>query len=601
MKVMESEEIKESAPIQQDVVRKRGLLAGLVGAINSPWLLISIPIIVGLVALVQHPEIIINNLNKPYALAAGPVTVLSVLTGWVIYRFFRTIEAWCKMLYEGVKQAKQEDNQGRFFWFVIVVFMIVSVLEAGPFFNMIEHGALFNSLGYVTVFAIDLIAIQSMRARLEAVRVRDDNGAFIYLIGVCVCAGLSAFANTYSSLAGYALKPAGVPGWMNTATPWLGMAFPLLILLLSITADYTVDRASTKLDAKKYKDQEQKRVDILIARRDIQRDMLEVEEELAKIARARQAALDAKKDREFFLHRWLFPKRPLDLQMVVEKVLEEVRGTQDRQVQDLLEQNKLLQSQLSIAMKNTQQSSHDFVTFASEKVASFEQQRQIDLQEIPTQIAQVKSEIVGTLDRQIFQVKGDMRSQIATVKNETLGALDEGLFQTKTEVIESCTSQVIAAIKAETFSQKKRVNYGESSGQSATFEEDDLEIDDQVKELLLRYPIVKSWLVGNRRSVTFEEILSATGHTSQLLKRREKDGSFKGTKRPGYYRVNSVIEWLKTAPLPKQKEATNTTPFEQQIVSDNVAQNDQQSDPITDKIPVVEEQVIEASEGDLVA
>jgi len=156
--------------------------------------------------------------------------------------------------------------------------------------------ALFGLLGYVTVFAIDLIAIQSMFARLEAVRMRDEVGARIYLLGVLVCAGLSAYANGYSSLSGFKEQATGqLPEWMNAVAPWLGIGFPLLILLLSITADYTVDRTSSKLDADKYRMQEQKRIAVLKVRQETQKEMLQIEQDLAKIARERKVLLGARK------------------------------------------------------------------------------------------------------------------------------------------------------------------------------------------------------------------------------------------------------------------------------------------------------------------
>lgn len=86
-------------------------------------------------------------------------------------------------------------SQIGFFSLVIVVFLIISVLESGDFFNSnITHQAIFGLLGYALALGFDLVSIVCMLARLNAERMKDMRGSRLNLMGVIVCALVSAFA-----------------------------------------------------------------------------------------------------------------------------------------------------------------------------------------------------------------------------------------------------------------------------------------------------------------------------------------------------------------------------------------------------------------------
>ncbi|SRR5579884_361796 len=309
-----------------------GCLPGLLQVVSSPWLLVTVPLILGGMYLLGHPEIITNNLDKPYALLAGPVFVGSLLTGWLIFKFFRTIEAWCKMAWQAFFRAQKEDSSAQFFWMVIIVFMIVSVFASGSFFTNLEHDVI-PGLGYVTALFIDLVAVQSMRARLNAVRMRDKRGEWLYLFGVFVCSGASAFANVYTSLADFNQHVTGVlPDWMLNIAPWFGLVFPALILLLSITADYTLDQTSTKLDPDNYKAQEEKRIRLIEIQRDMLQRRVQVEQEIDRLS---QQLRIGKQERTFFLIAWLFPKQPANAQQIAAQVTAQIQGEFQKQLQSL--------------------------------------------------------------------------------------------------------------------------------------------------------------------------------------------------------------------------------------------------------------------------
>src|SRR2546421_8423986 len=49
--------------------------------VNSPWLLVTIPLVGFAVWLANNTGVITNNWDKPYLLLAGPVLVASILVG----------------------------------------------------------------------------------------------------------------------------------------------------------------------------------------------------------------------------------------------------------------------------------------------------------------------------------------------------------------------------------------------------------------------------------------------------------------------------------------------------------------------------------------
>jgi hypothetical protein len=308
----------------------RGHLGDFLHAVNRPYLLITLPVLLGGVWLISHPELITDNLNKPYALLAGPVLVGSLLTGWLIFKFFRTIETWCIMAWKAFFRAQKEDSSAQFFWTVIVVFMVVSVFASGSFFTNLEHDVI-PGLGYVTALFIDLVAVQAMRARLNAVRMRDKRGEGLYLFGVFVCSGASAFANVYTSLADFNQHITGVlPPWMLNIAPWFGLVFPALILLLSITADYTLDQTSTKLDPENYRRQEEKRIKLIEIQRDMLRRRVTIEQEIDHLSGQLKAG---KQERVFFLIHWFFPRKQPDTQQIVAEAVKQLRAIYDPQLQ----------------------------------------------------------------------------------------------------------------------------------------------------------------------------------------------------------------------------------------------------------------------------
>jgi hypothetical protein len=203
-------------------------------------------------------------------------------------------------------------SQIGFFSLVIVVFLIISVLESGDFFNSnITHQAIFGLLGYALALGFDLVSIVCMLARLNAERMKDSRGSRLNLMGVIVCALVSAFANASSSLQGY--NPAllnHTPGWMQAIAPWLGLIFPTMIVILSMTTDHILDHAPTRgIDVATFREREQKRVALLQVRLETEKAMLALETELASLRQEREQS-SGKVAREWIFWTWLRPPVP---------------------------------------------------------------------------------------------------------------------------------------------------------------------------------------------------------------------------------------------------------------------------------------------------
>jgi hypothetical protein len=211
-----------------------------------------------------------------------------------------------------IRMSTRLFSQIGFFSLVIVVFMGISVLESGDFFNQnITHHAVFGFLGYALALGFDLVSIVCMVARLNAERMRDERGSRLNLVGVMICAAVSAFANACSSLQGY--DPAHLnhtPLWMQSVAPWTGLVFPTMIVVLSMTSDHILDHAPARgVDVDTFRARERKRVDMLQVRLDTERDLLRLETEQSTLRRNREQA-SGRVPREWVFWRWLRPVAP---------------------------------------------------------------------------------------------------------------------------------------------------------------------------------------------------------------------------------------------------------------------------------------------------
>lgn len=197
------------------------------------------------------------------------------------------------------------------------------MLESGQFFNInITHEALFGILGYALALGFDLVSVVCMLARMSAIRMRDARGARLNLLGVILCAAVSAFANAAASLQGYqASNLDRTPWWMQQVAPWLGTIFPTMIVVLSLTTDHLLDhRGPAKgVDLDKYKAQEKRRVDMLLVKLDTEKELLKLDRELSTL-HAQRGQASGHLPREWFFVRWIRPVTPPTQEMMAEKI-----------------------------------------------------------------------------------------------------------------------------------------------------------------------------------------------------------------------------------------------------------------------------------------
>lgn len=90
--------------------------------------------------------------------------------------------------------------------------------------------------------------------------------------------------------------------------------------------------------------------------------------------------------------------------------------------------------------------------------------------------------------------------------------------------------------------------FGKTDGQSTGI----IAFNVELVEVVKRYPkIASEWLAKNQKSTTLEEVMRITGHSKRRLNRAPLQRS---PRNKDLIRINSVIEWLKTAPLPENSD-----------------------------------------------
>lgn len=307
MTQVQQQQEQVQGPIQQAQAVKRKW--GIKDYILSPYILLLFPLLVGGFFLVLNPQYVALAMNYPFAAAFILAIPVALFVVKLVINFFSVIEQWIKLQFEKARSAKK----GHFFELVTAVFMFVSVCEAGPFFNDIQHNMLGGALGYITVLAFDLIAVMCIDSRRKELA-KGGAKAGRYLFGVFICAGVSMVANLYSALLNFqAPTVQNFPEFLKFIAPYIGIMFPIMIVFLAFSRDAEIEVD----DAETYKQQQKKRVAFLTVQREI---LAQVTNEMAQIDLLRQ--------REFILKSWLFTKKKVNLviEVVTQRVLEVIKS-----------------------------------------------------------------------------------------------------------------------------------------------------------------------------------------------------------------------------------------------------------------------------------
>lgn len=261
---------------------------------------------------------------------------------------------------EDVKKAKETPvrdflrSQVAFFYLVLLIFIVVSVTESGDFFNKaITHNAFNGILGYAVATVFDLFSLVCMIARMNASRIADKRGMFLSLVGVIVCAGASAFANVSSAVQDYQVSQfSNIPGWMQQVSPYLGMVFPGMVIVVTLIADHIGDLNPQKADSvTNYRAKEMKKVELLRVRYEIEKQRFEVQRDIA--------LLHQKPSKKTEKMRQEYAKNITDLQSRHDKFVTDLRANYDAKIKELSEQIATLKSQIDATSKTTTGTTQD--------------------------------------------------------------------------------------------------------------------------------------------------------------------------------------------------------------------------------------------------
>jgi len=223
--------------------------------------------------------------NLQQYLTPENVTLAAGIAGGVVALALVGLAIWNRRsISKGITSLWQNTfSQGGLFYLGMALFMLASVVEAGPVLNKIAmHGVLWGYGGHMLVFAFDMIASVSLRARLNARRVYDTKGMKLQMWGICLPAAVSVAANLAGALQNFNANDFNhlfIFAWL---LPLIGAVFPSMIIVLSLAADHLIDTTavSLKIDPEDFRKQEKKRVEILKVRLETEQELLKEESKI---------------------------------------------------------------------------------------------------------------------------------------------------------------------------------------------------------------------------------------------------------------------------------------------------------------------------------
>jgi hypothetical protein len=414
-----------------------------------------------------------------------------------------------------------------FFWSVMVAFMAVSVWQGGAFFSVTG-----DLVGYAVALFLDLVTIVLMHAQLES-RYRGENGrANLFVFFISITCGVSTFGNMAMALNTFnasAMLP-NAPTLVQTFAPFVLASSPLFVIMMSVASEMVINvRPLDKLDTRDYEADENKRVQILNIRNQYYTRQVDAELELQRIKSRRRV----ERVGGWFL-RWPWVKS-LD----VNSVVSEAANKLDARFEALTQQNQ----QLSQQVRDLQQVDitglvADMVNPLALTLSQLNQQVSNQLQGLQSQIKPLDTiALVQEITRQLDAVYS-AKLEVLTRNNEELG-MQLSLLMTEIQAFDDAgdTEELEPIVKTPY----------------------PVELARAIEGLLSDYPSLQAWLSTGRRSATIEDIMAATGHSRKMVVNRVNDHTIKRTRKAGKYRVDSVIAWLKIAPLPKSGRDTTGT------------------------------------------
>src|SRR5260221_4640954 len=281
-------------------------------------------------------------MNLQQYLTPENVTLAAGIAGGVVALALVGLAIWNRRsISKGITSLWQNIfSQGGLFYFGMALFMLASVVEAGPVLNKIAmHGTLWGYGGHMLVFAFDMISAVSLRARLNARRVFDTHGMKLQMWGICLPAAVSVSANLAGAIQGFNQSDFShlfIFAWL---LPLIGAVFPSMIIVLSLAADHLIDTTAVnvKIDPEDFRKQEKKRVEILNVRLETEQELLQEESKVVAIRSEPNQAQD-RPAQEWFFMRWLRPHVTPPMATIkaeIEKAVNDARTAQEQQANEL--------------------------------------------------------------------------------------------------------------------------------------------------------------------------------------------------------------------------------------------------------------------------
>lgn len=466
-----------------------------------------------------------------------------------------------KMLFQEMKRAlgwlrKSLFTWRFFFWVVNIICMVFSAQNAGYFFGLYEP------IGIALAFVLDLMIITFTQAMLSARAQGDEKRARQVLSFIFLCAFLSTIGNLVHNLQTQDTITLQVNHvWFQPFLPYISSCVPLFLVLLALVADLVTKANLDNIDVSVYEEQEKKRSELLEKRNQYRERQNQAESQFL-------ALLVAQRDQKSF-YKGALPKSfrwPWETRVDMEALINGVGG----KLATIYDAKK---EALSADLLKKQQETEKHFT---DLLAGLQQQ-------LLQQNNDVQQALAARYDQEISRLSATLQSRIegaiVPLEARVIGEVDHRL--------QGQNDAVFAALSANNppthAGQKEQNTAPIPASNEEGNEESKRELSEAEKATLINYPIVASWLTTGLRSVSIEQIIADTGHTPQLIRRREKEGVFKRTRREGHYRVDSVITWLVTAPLPGNNDRNKLRKS-----SEKVEDNQPITEPISTPIPASE-------------
>lgn len=396
-----------------------------------------------------------------------------------------------------------------FYWVVNLVCMAFSAQNAGYIFGLYEN------TGILVGIALDMLIIAFTQAMLAAKARGERSRAAKILLFIVFCCLLSTAGNLAHNLhTDIAGQTHGV--WFSDLIPYLVSTMPLFLIALAWVADLKVNPIES-MDINQYKANEEKHLDFLEIQIDNREEQAKLDQRMIVVESLERRNKQLRKGKAPRSFRWPWEPK-IDVGYIVSNVADNMKIYYEERIAE--------------AVDNYQQKIEEMQRLSNEKQAELEAHIQGLLGRVQQGILQENEVYRRALAQQYDQDLSLLQGRV----NETLSAL-----QTTGN----------AAVNTDEMSA---VNLGNGKEKAEPIEEI-IELDEETKAVIARYPIVVSWLSRSPSSVSLPEIVSGTKHTHQRVNRAAREGAFQGTRREGYYRLKSVINWLKTAPLPKDNKA----------------------------------------------